>query len=212
MLDAIHRNGARPADPFLIMTLGPADIGWFEPPWEQAGGPPREIKEGDLMSSELFPTYAGAETQQQMTLVFGEHDPVLDELDEIAQQCFRAGVEQCKPGKSFFKDVCEAMVQPVLDSGCRQHTPMIHTVNPLVWVSPMGVNREQYSAFANYPGAMRPIPHSDEDLILEAGVVFAFEPNACKGDRRVNLGGAVVVTDGEPEILNDLPNRLNPVG
>jgi hypothetical protein len=30
---------------------------------------------------------------------------------------------------------------------------------------------------------------------------FAFEPNACKGQRRVNVGDTVVVTRGEPEQL-----------
>lgn len=213
ILDTIHRGGARAADPFLILALGADDIGWFEPPWEQAGGRPREIRDGDLLSAELFPAYAGQETQQQMTIVFGEHDPVLDELDVIAQQCFQAGLEQCRPGKSFYDDVCPAMIQPMLDNGCWQQTPMIHSLGPLMWVSPMGFNREQYSAFANYPGAMDPIRHdgSDEDLILQPGMVFAFEPNACKGSRRVNLGAAVVVTEGEAEVLNELPNRLNRV-
>ena len=37
---------------------------------------------------------------------------------------------------------------------------------------------------------------------------FAFEPNACKGKRRVNVGGSVMVTAGEPEQLNKMANRL----
>jgi hypothetical protein len=41
---------------------------------------------------------------------------------------------------------------------------------------------------------------------------FAFEPNACKGQRCVNVGGTVVVTNGEPEQLNAAPNRLHVVG
>jgi Xaa-Pro aminopeptidase len=50
------------------------------------------------------------------------------------------------------------------------------------------------------------------DLVLREGMSFAFEPNACKGHRRVNVGGTVVVTSGKPEQLNAAPNRLHVVG
>src|SRR5262245_12850212 len=42
-------------------------------------------------------------------------------------------------------------------------------------------------------------------------IFFCDEPNACKGKRRVNVGGSVVVTAGEPEQLNKLPNCLHVV-
>ena len=41
---------------------------------------------------------------------------------------------------------------------------------------------------------------------------FAFEPNACLGQRRANVGGSVVVTRGEPEELNKLANFMRVVG
>jgi hypothetical protein len=50
------------------------------------------------------------------------------------------------------------------------------------------------------------------DLTLREKMSFAFEPNACKGQCSVNVGGTVVVTRGEPEQLNMLPNRLHVVG
>ena len=34
--------------------------------------------------------------------------------------------------------------------------------------------------------------------VLQPGMVFAFEPNACIGNHRVNIGGTVIVT-GSPE-------------
>jgi hypothetical protein len=39
-------------------------------------------------------------------------------------------------------------------------------------------------------------------------MVFAFEPNACLGTHRVNVGGGVVVTENGCEALNDLPTRV----
>ena len=37
------------------------------------------------------------------------------------------------------------------------------------------------------------------------------EPNACLGACRVNIGGAVVVTETGAEALNDLPTRVHHV-
>jgi hypothetical protein len=39
---------------------------------------------------------------------------------------------------------------------------------------------------------------------------LAFEPNAC-GQRRVNVGGSVLVTQGEPEQLNKFANCMRVV-
>ena len=36
------------------------------------------------------------------------------------------------------------------------------------------------------------------DLVIQAGMVFELEPNACKGKQRTNIGGTVIVRqDGE---------------
>jgi len=43
---------------------------------------------------------------------------------------------------------------------------------------------------------------------IEAGMVFAFEPNACLGEHRVNIGGTVIVTASGCEALNDVPTRV----
>jgi len=52
----------------------------------------------------------------------------------------------------------------------------------------------------------------NRDLVLREGMSFAFEPNACKGQRRVNVGGSVVVTKDRPGELNKLANRMCRVG
>jgi len=46
------------------------------------------------------------------------------------------------------------------------------------------------------------------DLVLAPGMGIEIEPNACIGMRRINLGAAVVVTQTQPEQLNDLPSRV----
>jgi len=90
-------------------------------------------------------------------------------------------------------------------------TPMIHSVAPLGWVGGMGFNLDRMpDELKHFRQAMR-VEFGTRDLVLREGMSFAFEPNACKGQRRVNVGGTVVVTGGEPEQLNALPNRLHVV-
>jgi Xaa-Pro aminopeptidase len=40
---------------------------------------------------------------------------------------------------------------------------------------------------------------------LQPGMVCTFEPNACIGHHRVNIGGAVIVTATGCEVLNLIP-------
>jgi Xaa-Pro aminopeptidase len=46
------------------------------------------------------------------------------------------------------------------------------------------------------------------DLVLVPGMTLELEPNACIGMKRVNIGGAVLVTAGGCEELNDVPTRM----
>jgi Xaa-Pro aminopeptidase len=46
------------------------------------------------------------------------------------------------------------------------------------------------------------------DTVLQPGMVLAFEPNACIGSHRVNIGGTVIVTETGGEELNVIPTRV----
>jgi Xaa-Pro dipeptidase len=46
-------------------------------------------------------------------------------------------------------------------------------------------------------------------LVLREGMTLEVEPNACIGTKRVNIGGAVLVTGNGCEALNDLPTRVH---
>jgi hypothetical protein len=59
------------------------------------------------------------------------------------------------------------------------------------------------------PSTKTAVDYQNFELVLEEGMSFAFEPNACKGQKRVNVGGSLVVGGGAPEELNSLPNRLH---
>jgi Xaa-Pro aminopeptidase len=50
------------------------------------------------------------------------------------------------------------------------------------------------------------------DVIIQPGMCFAMETNACRGMRRVNIGGTVIVTEDGVEILNTLANEMQIAG
>ena len=210
----IHRGGAVSHDPFLIMTWGKDDLGWFEPGWTSYGGAPRRVEPGDLIMAELFPAYGGLETQQQMSIAVEPVEPMIEELARVAHRCYEAGIAALKPGNTFAK-LADAMLQPVRDIGGWTFTPMLHSVAPLGWTGGMGHNAEAmpepHRAFAKTFNAGMGGRHV-RALELRENQSFAFEPNACKGQRRVNVGGSVVVTKGKPEELNKLANYMRVVG
>ena len=108
--------------------------------------------------------------------------------------------------------VLEQQVEPLKEIDGWSLTPMIHSVAPLGWVGGMGFNLGHMPpALKSFRQAMQ-VEFGTRDLMLREGMSFAFEPNACKGQNRVNVGGTVVVTSGEPEELNTAPNRLHVAG
>jgi len=205
---AIHGAGAVPRDPFLIMTWGRDDLGWFEPHWTSAGGPPRTIEPGDVVMTEIFPAYAGLETQQQMSVAVAPVEPVVEELGRTARRAYEAGLATLRPGITF-EQLWSAMLEPVRALGGWTLTPMVHSL-PLGWTGGMGFAPERMPEHLRRWNTMGVIGR--EPLVIRQGMSFALEPNACLGQRRMNVGGSVLVTEHGAEELNQLPNRMHVVG
>jgi Xaa-Pro aminopeptidase len=209
---AIHFGGGVPRDPYLIMTWGSDDVGWGEPAWTYFGGTPRRVEPGDLIMAELFPSYGGLETQQQMCIAVAPVDPIIEELGRIARKSYEAGLAALRPGATFAQ-LSETMLQSVRDiDGGWTLTPMIHSISPLGWVGGMGYNLDRMPPGLKHYAPMFPLALGEQPLVLREGMSFAFEPNVCKGQRRANVGGTVVVGQDRPEELNRLPCRMHLVG
>jgi Xaa-Pro aminopeptidase len=88
-------------------------------------------------------------------------------------------------------------------------TPMVHSLTPAVFVGHIALNADQIPG-QNGHWTYRTIEPTD-DVELTAGMAFAFEPNACTGQHRVNIGGTVVVGDRGPIELNSVPCRMHVV-
>jgi Xaa-Pro aminopeptidase len=204
-MHAIYAAGAVTNDPHLILSLGAGEVGWAPLFWGAYGGPPRVIRRGDLVQAELFPRYAGVETQQQLAVSVGPPSPAVRLLADAARAAYEAGLSALRPGVPF-KAVNDAMWREVEKRQAWHLTPLVHGLAPLSWTGQVGTGIAQLGLDPRMRAAGRPL--QDDGFIVESGMAFELEPNACHGRLRVNIGGTVLVTDSGAEELNSLPTRL----
>ncbi len=204
---AMYRAGAALTPPSLIVKSGRDSLSWGPPDWGAGAVAPRVIGRGELVSSELMPTYAGVETQQQMMIATEPIDPQWRDLEDVARRSYDAGMAVLRPGTTF-TELCDAMAVPLREAGCWHLSPLVHGVSPAYLLGTLHGGAEDFFA-AQYPW-LRTLPPVT-DAVLAEGMLFAFEPNACRGRTRVNVGGTVVVGSSGPEELNSLPCRMHVV-
>jgi Xaa-Pro aminopeptidase len=207
IMSVIYKAGAVSPDPFLILYSGVENLSWGCPMWHYQGGPDRTIQAGDLVFAEIFPRYAGMESQQQMSVHVQPLNPTLMECAKVARLSYEAGIKALRPGTPF-KKVCEAMDAPLLEAGCWHLTPLIHSLSPLGWVSGIHGRIEQAPGMEWIRGKARSMGMRGGDLVIKPGMMFEMEPNACIRKHRVNIGGTVVVNETGVEELNKIPMEM----
>ncbi len=173
----IYRAGLTLTPPSFILKSGRDSLSWGPPEWGTGAVPPRVFGAGELISSELMPSYGGVETQQQMMIATGPVDPLWRELDDVVRRSYDAGLEACKPGTTFV-ELCDAMAVPLKEAGCWHLSPLVHSTSPAYLLGTLhggveGVFADQYPWLKTLPART--------DAVLAPGMLFAFEPNACRG-------------------------------
>ncbi|WP_159107156.1 M24 family metallopeptidase [Azospirillum sp. B4] len=209
IMEVIHKAGATTPPPNLIISVGADDVGWAPPFWTYWGGESRIVKEGDLVQAEIMPAYAGLETQQQMSIAIEPVPTVLRELATIARRSYEIGRDTARPGISF-KELDAAMAQPAQDSGAWTLTPLVHTLTPTALVGRIGINIDKVPPLLQHDG-LRPVPLLN-DIELAPGQVFALEPDACRDNHRINLGGTILIGDDGAIELNSIATDFHTVG
>lgn len=200
----ILRHGIGMRYPMIVMNSGPETLSWGPPRWLTRGEAPRALQRGDLLQVELMPLCGIQEAQVQMTVALDPLDDLNLRCEKVAAESYEAGLKALKPGL-MFSELVEAMEEPIRRSGCWAYTPLVHSVGPHFLAGYSRANREKV------PGSMRHLGAAvsrNRDRRMEAGMVLAFEPNACLETHRVNLGGTVIVTADGCEALNSLPARV----
>jgi Xaa-Pro aminopeptidase len=97
------------------------------------------------------------------------------------------------------------MEEPLKTSGCWAYTPLVHSLGPHFMAGRSRVNMENVDLGVRFVGAPA---GRERNAVLQPGMVFAFEPNACLGHHRVNIGGTVIVTANGCEELNQIPTTV----
>ncbi|MBI2830043.1 MAG: aminopeptidase P family protein [Chloroflexi bacterium] len=201
---ALHENGVYA--PFQILRSGPDAVSWGEPPWLFGVGAPRVLQPGDVVVAEIFATVGCMEAQVQMAVAIPPVSPEDKECAQLARQGYEAGLKNLRPGKTFAEVV--AAMESVLDrAGVWYLTPQIHNMNPMLCIGPTGVRFETMPGFKDYR-QLGPSHIRGGEVVLQPGMVFELEPNACIGRHRVNIGGTAIVTEGDAEELNKIPTYM----
>ena len=191
--------------PMIVMNSGPATLSWGPPRWTTRGEAPRVLARGDLMQAELMPMCGNQEVQVQMTVACDPLDETNRKCERVARECYDAGVKAMKPGMKF-SDLTKIMEEPLKAAGCWSYTPLLHSVGPHFLMGRSHVNAPNLAAQGvRFQGTM---DWRVRDAVLEEGMVFAFEPNACIERHRVNIGGTMVVTATGCEELNHIPTTV----
>jgi Xaa-Pro aminopeptidase len=208
VMSTIYSHGAVTSAAFFILKTGPDNVSWTSPIWVHRGGAPRVLQKGDVVNCELFPIYGGFETQQQLAIALKPISTVTKRCADIARRSYEAGLKALSPGRSF-KEVSEEMDRPLLEAGACNLSPLIHSLLPLAYVSTMRFDPEQLPEIKRFKGLTT--VKQLGDLIIKPGMIFELEPNASLGKNRVNIGGAVLVTQNGAEELNTLATKMQEI-
>ncbi|HTC06516.1 MAG TPA: M24 family metallopeptidase [Xanthobacteraceae bacterium] len=198
------RHGIGVRYPVIVMNSGPHTLSWGPPRWTTSGEAPRVLERGDLLQMELMPLCGNQEIQVQMTVALDPLDDTNKQCERVALASYAAGIKALKPGIAF-ADLLAAMEEPLKLAGCWGYTPLVHSVGPHFLAGRTLVNQDQVKLDVRYAGANAA---RARQAILQPGMVFAFEPNACLGTHRVNIGGTVIVTTTGCEELNHIPTTV----
>jgi Xaa-Pro dipeptidase len=198
------RHGIGLRYPMIVMNSGPHTLSWGPPRWTTSGEAPRILQRGDLMQAELMPLCGNQEVQVQMTVALDPLDDTNLTCERVARASYEAGIKVLKPGMTF-ADLVKAMEEPLKSAGCWGYTPLVHSLGPHFLMGRTAVNQEQAKLDVRFTGAQSV---RQRHAVLQPGMVLAFEPNACIGNHRVNIGGTVIVTPTGCEELNHIPTSV----
>jgi Xaa-Pro aminopeptidase len=191
----------------FIIQSGHDNPAWGFPDWLVRPVRSRTLEKGDLVQSELFPTYGMLETQQQVCVSLGKMHPIHQSAAQVAREAYEIGLEKLRVGNTF-GEVDDAMTGVVQRAGGWFCTPQIHSLNPISSLSGLSsFGMENYSGASSYT----PIPPKaarGQEIVLQAGMTFAMEANCHFGDRRINIGGTVLLTNSGPVELNEIANHV----
>lgn len=209
MASVIYSHGCDPT-PGPFIHSGIKNLSWGYSIWLSQAQAPRYVPQGGVVQSEIFVNYGGIQSQQQMSIAVGPVDPVVLQLADVARASYEAGLAVMLPGRTF-GELADAMEVPLEQAQCWHSTPLVHSLSPNHLHGHIRVGMQRMPGY-NPSQRVLPIPPFGGERVFEPGMLIELEPNACIGNWRVNIGGAIVITENGPQELNQLSTRTQRVG
>jgi Xaa-Pro dipeptidase len=175
-------GGEFPAYPFLVDargTLHGTPIG-------------KVLQAGDTVYMEVSGVVRRYHCNISRTVVLGEPSARLRELYAVAKDALDRATDALRPGVSV-REIVELVAK--LQSGYEQNTWgrfgfSMEIAYPPIWIGGLSLMR-------------------GDEHVLEPGIVITMEPGlSYAAGATMMFGNNVLVTDGDPEVLNDVPTDL----
>ncbi len=189
------------AVPMPHLNSGPTAVTWGPPRWTYRPQAPRTLQNGDLIASEVFCNSGPRQVQLQCTIAIGEVHKDVERAGEVARACYEAGLKTLRAGVRF-GDVANAMLAPVKEAGGYNKGPQVHSLNPIHAVCGFAIDFARHGIAKDGYMSVASSSTTQADMVVQAGMSFAFEPSCGFGPYVVCLGGSVVVGKDGPIELN----------
>ena len=140
---------------------------------------------GDILYNEYTPRYGGYVAHPHQTISIGKPIEEYQRMFDLLRETRDAALSQLKPGVTISEQV-RALTQPLEDAGYSYlHCPF----------HGLGLSGLEFPN-AEFWGGTSPYVPSPPDMMIEEGMVFAYEPMISTPDRKIGfpLGDTVVVT------------------
>jgi Xaa-Pro dipeptidase len=158
----------------------------------------RTLAAGDIILAELSPSYDGQYVQICRSAILGKAGSVLEEKYALVLRAMRAGIDAVRPG------VAMSAVSTAIDRVLQQAGYAEYCRPPFIRRRGHGLGSGLIT-----PGDVA----SDNDAILEEGMLFVVHPNQYLPQTGYLLcGEPVLVTASGAEVLSRQPARLHSIG
>ena len=168
-------------------------------PWHKPSN--RPIEDGDVITTEMSASYRGYRSQVHRTFTVGRPpNEAYEALWEVAAETYESLLSALRPGTTA-AEVHEAMA-PIEESPYQIYDVVVHAYGNGYLPPFLGTETSDY-----WPGIDDPVSGS---WTFEAGMVVVVQPNLVTEEERhgLQLGSAVVVSDGSPEVLQEYPLEI----
>lgn len=167
---------------------------------QAVGVAPGPMGDGTVFNSEYGIIHGGGYCQVTLCMVVGSMSAQMEALAEVAHELMDYGAEHLRAGKRF-GDLMEEMEQISRRAGYWHRVPHIHGLLPMTLVGPV------------FPGENAPGSRTlGADVIVQEGMVFAFEPGAREGPMaEAKVGSTAIVTADGLNVINTIGTRVQQV-